>query len=405
MGTVRAGVGHSTGTDGSEAGREALAAAVTDLAGDPTLVYVFASSEFDTTAVFEAINAETDAVIAGTTTAGEIVNTSSYTESVGVLALAGDGIDAATAGAAYGDDVGAAATTATEAALSALGANPLATDCVAEDGEGWASYPRLVTSVFADYEADTADLMPNVTDVLGSATVHGGIAADDWKYDGSARVLADEVVERGVAVTAVELDVKSGVSVRHGIDPTDTSFEITAIEGDTVSEFDGRPALDAYEEIVGPQVTNDQFRITVPLGFDVGEEEPRIHVAYAIDEDERTMSFTGGQRLSVGDVGKLMDPNGDDVVRGAAGAIDTALAAAGDPDDVAAVVVHDCLCRWFFLSNTESRERELDALRDAVGDDVPIVGWYTAGELRWPDTFGGNFDQTMVVWVLTNESL
>ena len=119
------------------------------------------------------------------------------------------------------------------------------------------------------------------------------------------------------------------MSVRHGIDPTDTSFEITAIEGDTVSEFDGRPALDAYEEIVGPQVTNDQFRITVPLGFDVGEEEPRIHVAYAIDEDERTMSFTGGQRLSVGDVGKLMDPNGDDVVRGAAGAIDTALAAAG----------------------------------------------------------------------------
>ena len=88
MGTVRAGVGHSTGTDGSEAGREALAAAVTDLPDDPTLVYVFASSEFDTTAVFEAIDAETDAVIAGTTTAGEIVNTSSYTESVGVLANA-----------------------------------------------------------------------------------------------------------------------------------------------------------------------------------------------------------------------------------------------------------------------------------------------------------------------------
>ena len=405
MGIVRAGVGHSTGTDESEAGREALAAAVTDLEEDPTIVYVFASSEYDTAAVFEGIDAETDAVITGTTTAGEIVNTGSHTESVAVLALAGDGIDAATAGAPYEDDVGRAAMTATETALSALEANPLTTDCVAKDGDGWSSYPRLVTSVFADYEGDTADLMPNVTDVLGSATVHGGIAADDWKYDGSARVLADEVVERGVAVTAVELDVKSGVSVRHGIEPTDTPFEITGIEGNTVTKFDGRPALDVYEETVGPQATNDQFRITAPLGFDVGEEEPRIHVAFAIDEDERTMSFTGGQRLSVGDVGRLMDPNGDDVVRGARAAIERALSAAGDPDDVAAVVVHDCLCRWFFLSNTESRERELDVLRDAVGEDVPIVGWYTAGELRSPDSLGGTFDQTMVVWVITNESL
>jgi hypothetical protein len=405
MGSVRAGAGHATDEDGRAAGRFALADATDALAGEPAVVYVFASSEYDTDAVFDGIEQETDAVITGCTTAGEIVDTGSYTESVAVLALAGDGVDAATAGREYGDDAAAAARDATAAALSGLGSNPIVTDCV-DDDDGWQSYPRLVNTVFGDYEDEgSGDVVPAVGDLVGSATVHGGLAADDWKYDGSARVIADGVYERGLAVTAVELDVKSGVGVRHGIEPTDTTFEITGIEGDTITEFDGEPALDAYERAVGPQVTNDQFRITAPLGFDAGTDEPRIHVAYAIDEAERTLSMTGGSILSVGDVGRLMDPTGEDVVRGAEQAIEAALSAAGEPDDVAAVMVHDCLCRWFFLSNTESRERELDRLREHVGEDVPIVGWYTAGEFRSPDTLDGTYDQTMVVWVITNESL
>jgi len=405
MGSVRAGAGHATDDDGRTAGQSALADATDALAGEPAVVYVFASSEYDTDAVFDGIERETDAVITGCTTAGEIVDTGSYTESIAVLALAGDGIDAAAAGEEYGDDVAAAARSATATALSGLGSNPIATDCVAAD-DGWQSYPRLVSTVFADYEDEaTGEVVPAVGELVGSSTVHGGLAADDWKYDGSAQTIADGVYERGLAVTAVQLDVKSGVSVRHGIEPTDTSFEITGIEGDTITEFDGEPALDAYERVVGPQVTSDQFRITAPLGFDVGADEPRIHVAYDIDEAERKLSMTGGSVLSVGDVGRLMDPTGEDVVRGAEDAIEAALSAAGDPDDVAAVVVHDCLCRWFFLSNTESRERELDVLRDHVGEDVPIVGWYTAGEFRSPDTLGGSYDQTMVVWVITNESL
>jgi len=405
MGAVRAGSGHSTAADGGTAGREAIEAATAELSATPTVVFVFASSEYDTTAVYDAVAAETDATVTGCTTAGEIVATGSYTESVAVLALAGDGIDAATGGAAYGDDERGAAATATSEALSGLGETPLATDAVASDDGDWASYPRLVSTVFADYAGDDEGVVPGVTDIVGSGTVHGGLAADDWKYDESARVIADSIVERGVGVTAVELDVKSGVGVRHGIEPTETTFEITGLEGDTITEFDGRPALDVYEAAVGPQVTNDQFRITAPFGFDGDGTEPRIHVAYAIDEDERTLSVTGGKRLAVGDVGRLMDPTGDDVVGGAEQAVEAALSAAGDPDDIAAVMVHDCLCRWFFLSNTEARERELDALQDYVGADVPVVGWYTAGEMRSPDPLGGTFDQTMVVWVITNESL
>jgi len=404
MGAVRAGSGHSTDADGETAGQEAFAEAAADLSTEPVVAFVFASSEYDTAAVYDAVAAETDATVTGCTTAGEIVETGSYTESVAVLALAGDGIDAATGSAAYGEDERRAATAATSEALSGLGETPLATDCVASDDDGWAAYPRLVSTVFADYAGDDGAVVPGVTDVVGSGTVHGGLAADDWKYDESARVIADGIVERGLAVTAVELDVKSGVGVRHGIDATETAFEITDIVGDTITEFDGRPALDVYEDAVGPQVTSDQFRITAPFGFDGDEDEPRIYVAYDIDEDERTLSVTGGERLSAGDVGQLMDPTGDDVVGGAEQAVEAALSAAGDPDDIAAVLVHDCLCRWFFLSDTESRERELDVLRAHVGDDVPIVGWYTAGEIRSPDPLGGTFDQTMVVWVITNES-
>jgi hypothetical protein len=406
MGSIEAGAGHSGATDSRAAGREATTRALPDVRTEPAIVYVFASSEYDVGAVFDSVASETDATTVGCTTAGEIVNTGSYTETVAVLALAGDGVDASVAAAEFGEDVGEAASATVSEALSGFGTDGLATNVVSDDGDGWAPHSSLVSTVFADYDADEGTIMNGITDVVGPATVHGGLAADDWKYDGSAAVVDDgALVEHGLAVAVLDLDVKTGLSARHGIEPTDEVLTITAKEGATVREFNGRPALNVYEERVGPQVIADQFRITTPMGVDVGEDEPRIHAAHAIDEDERTMTFTSGDNLREGQSGRIMDPTGDDVIRGTEAAIQEALERAGDPDDVVAVMIHDCLCRWFFLSDTETRERELDAIRDRVDDDVPVVGWYTAGELAAPDVLDGTYNQTAVVWVITNDAL
>lgn len=407
MARVSASVGHSAESDPGVAGRSAATEALADVA-DERIVYVFSSSEYDTGAVVAGVDdAVEEATVVGTTTAGEIAETDSHTESVAVLALGGDGIEAASVGVGeYGADERAAGRAAVTGALDGLGGPPLPSWVLQREAEVWRSYPRVAGTVFGTDPSDKATVLDGVLETADSTPLTGGWAADDWKFDEDERVLHGRSASSdAVAVAMLSVGVKTGVGVHHGFEPLGQELTITAVDGPAVSEFDGRPAFEVYEELFGPEVLAGQALITRPVGVDVGDDERRILTPYASDREAGTISFTGASLLDEGRTVEVMDPTAGSVIEGAEGAIDEALADAGDPDDVAAVMLHDCQCRWFFLSDGETRERELDAIRERIGPDVPIVGWYTAGEVAIPKPLRGSFDQTMVAWVITNEPL
>lgn len=409
MDSIKAGVGQSTRAAPFDAGREATRRAVADVDSDETIAYVFSSSEYDPAKVLEGVGEATAATITGGTTAGEIVGTSSRTESVVVAVLGGDGIDAAVGSATYDYDIGveAAGSQSVQEALTTLDGERMAPYQVVEPDGVWETYPKLTGTVFFDYDADGAQVIEGVTDVVNPMTVSGGVAADDWKFDGSAAVFHDgDALEDGaVSFAALDLEVKSGVAARHGYATSGEPHQITSAKGDVIYELDGRPALAVYSENFGPQVKTDQFRITRPMGVDAGGEERQILAIAGIDESDQSLRVTNSTAVEVGRRVTFMAPTGEAVIEGARQAVDAAMDRAGDPDDVAAVFLHDCLSRWFFLSDAKARDRELEVIRDRVGPDVPIVGWYTAGEVATPGALNGLYDQTIVVWILTNEPL
>jgi hypothetical protein len=100
-----------------------------------------------------------------------------------------------------------------------------------------------------------------------------------------------------------------------------------------------------------------------------------------------------------------MDASADQVLEGAKNAVDMALEDAGNPEDIAAVLVHDCACRWYFLDQDKSLEKELEKVSTRIGEDVPVVGWYTYGEIASPATLNGVRHQSLVIQVITNEKL
>ncbi|ADB62519.1 domain of unknown function DUF1745 [Haloterrigena turkmenica DSM 5511] len=416
MSEILAGVGHATDDDPTAAGRRAARAARDDLGGEERIAYAFGSSEYDQTALLGGIEDGLDCPVVGCSTAGEIARAQSHTESVVVLALAGDGIRPGVGSAPeFAEFSREAGMEAASAAVDDLGDGPVPTSVSASESGRRRWYPKLLVNAFGPGLTGSKEwALIGVQDALGWAHVSGGFAGDDWKLDTTWVYRDGEPVEDSMTVAAMDVDVKTGIGVANGLRETDHTFTVTSAEDNRLYELDGKPALEAYRDRYGDRVTQEHFLMTHPLGTDDDGEES--HIAMIADVDEETGSMIVGEKpLEDGQKLTVMDTSADAVLDGVETAIDRALTAAGGPEDIAAVLVFDCNCRWFHLSNEETRNAELDIVRERVGPDVPVAGFYSYGEIATPNPLWNDdprslmrqdvHHQSIAIEIITNEPL
>ncbi|QRV17179.1 FIST C-terminal domain-containing protein [Haloterrigena salifodinae] len=416
MSEILAGVGHATDDDSTAAGRRAARAARDDLGGEERIAYAFGSSEYDQTALLGGIEAQLDCPVVGCSTAGEIAHAQSYTESVVVLALAGDGIHPGVGSASgFAEFSRKAGMEAASAAMDDLDDGPVPTSVSASESGRRRWYPKLLVNAFGPGLTGSKEwALIGVQDALGWAHVSGGFAGDDWKLDSTWIYRDGEPVEDSMAVAAMDVDVKTGIGVANGLRETEHTFTVTSAEDNRLYELDDRPALEAYRDRYGDRVTQEHFLMTHPLGTD--DDGKESHIAIITDVDEETGSMIVGEKpLEEGQELTVMDTSADAVLDGVETAVDRALTAAGGPDDIAAVLVFDCNCRWYHLSNEETRNAEIDIVRERVGPDVPVAGFYSYGEIATPNPLWNDdprslmrqdvHHQSIAIEVITNESL
>lgn len=408
MAGVSAGVGHSRAADAGDAGTEAAARASADAGEDIAVGFAFASSEYDQPALVGAIDDELACPVVGCSTAGEIAGGESYTESVVVLALAGD-VDVGVGLAGIADDAyEQLGREAVSGALDDLDRDPLSATLLSRDGAGgWTSVERVATTLFGDgFFDDEAAILAGVQDVLGGTAVGGAWAGDDWKYE-ATWTYADGEPSRGTTTaTVLDAGVRTGIGSATGLRPTDQEFTVTDAADRVVYELDGRPALDVYREAFGDAVDSFQFLLTRPMGYDLGGDEPSVFVPgpSPFEGDPDTAMHVTGAVEEDWTV-SVLDTSVDAVLSGARDAAEGAMADAGHPDDVAAVLVYDCMCRWYHLSDAETRSQEARIVRDVVGEDVPVAGFYSYGEVHSPGPMSGARNQSIVVQVISDEPL
>lgn len=415
MNGILAGVGHATTDDPTAAGRRAARAARDGLDGEERLAYAFGSSEYDQTALLGGIEDELDCPVVGCSTAGEIAHGRSYTESVVVLALGGDGVRPGIGTApGFDEHPRRAGMEAASAAVDELdeGAVPTTVSVTESDRRRW--YPKLLVNAFGPGLTGSKEWgVIGIQDALGWAHVSGGFAGDDWKLDSTWVYRDGEPVRDEMAVAAMDVDVKTGIGVANGLRETEHTFTVTAAENNRLYELDGKPAMEAYRELYGDRVTREHFLMTHPLGRDAGDEH---HIAMLTDVDETDGSVIVGEKpLEEGQELTVMDTSADAVLEGVETAVERALTAAGGPEEIAAVLVFDCNCRWFHLSDEETRNAELDVVRDHIGPDVPVAGFYSYGEIATPNPLWNDDQRTLMrqdvhhqsiaIEVITNEPL
>jgi len=233
--------------------------------------------------------------------------------------------------------------------------------------------------------------------------VFGGAAGDDLRLERTYVMKDGELQPEWSAVVAFGItSLKIGGYLDHGFDVVeeDVLFVTEAVpEERRIVSFDGEPAAEAYAEMVGedPENLDDSVFMWNPLGWEITTGQVVVREPAFVDEDgsmvfhSRPPRYGGFVRLR---------PTEENMYETAKRVTEVAMrnAEIEDPDEVALVLVFDCAHR--------DCDAQYEAIREVVGDDVPIVGFKTYGEhgqLRCGTVCHCN--QTIQVVVLGNSTV
>jgi hypothetical protein len=247
------------------------------------------------------------------------------------------------------------------------------------------------------------DLVQGMQAELGnSVTITGGLAGDGVAF--SKTVVGLDAPPQEFTVVGIGLygnDFSVGFGSYGGWEPFGAERTVTKSEANVLYELDGKPALELYKTYLGDKAKElPASALLFPLCTIDEEGEMLVRTILTIDEAKQSMTFAGDipQNCKV----RLMKSNHNKLVEGASTAAQNSLdilKAAKDAPSLAILV--SCVGRKLVLK--QRVEEEVEAVKDLLGDNAHILGFYSYGELapREGNTSCYLHNQTMTITLLT----
>lgn len=374
--SIKAGVGVSLKTNSKEAGIDACENALNG-ASDPSLIIVFSSVKKDQQEVIAGVREVSKNVpLIGCSSAGEITNEGVYDGSVAVMAIESDQMKVVLGS---GGPVKAGAKNAGSKLAESIKSQYFLDS----------KYVLFLTDVL---RGNGSDVVRGIKDVLGkNYFIIGGAAGDDFLFKETFQYLNDKVLSSSVVGAGISGNVVLGVGVRHGWTPIGIPFKVTKSNGAVLEELDGKPALSIYEDYFGKKAEEikkeplARMAITYPLGMDVeGNSELLIRDPITVDDKG---AITCAAEIPIGSEIRLMIGSKEDAIEAAK---DAAMQAKEQLKgrEVKAAIIFDCIARKKLFGRDAFDE--IKAIKSVLGENVPILGFYTYGEIA---PLGGNVSQ------------
>lgn len=205
--------------------------------------------------------------------------------------------------------------------------------------------------------------------------VTGGLAGDGANF---ARTLVIDGDCSEHQVTAVGLygeHVEVGYGSLGGWDSFGPMRKVTKSSANVLYELDGQPALELYKQYLGEQAQGlPATGLLFPLSVQVAGAEGEVtRTILAVDEEEQSLTFAGD--IPEGSTARLMKANFDRLVEGAHGA---ALRSKTSENAELALLI-SCVGRKLVLK--QRVEEEVEAVQEALGQNVAMTGFYSYGEI------------------------
>ena len=365
---IRVGIGNSRQSDSFQAGQEAAAHALESLGSlVPTVVFVFASVRFEQEALLKGIVSQTKQVpLIGCSTAGEIHSTGPSRRGVVVAAVQSDGLRIAAAlGKGLNTNSRQAGRDVADQVMRARLPDP----------HGLLLFPDGLSG-------NIAEVIRGAQDILGlSFPIVGGSAGDDLGFQKTFQYFHGTAFSDTVVGLLCAGNIAFGVGTRHGWQPMGKPKRVTRAFANTLSELDGKSAARLYESYFNTQrsaLKNDELAkisIMYPLGFPIpGEEEYLLRNAIRANPDG-SLTLTG--EIPEGSEVRLMMGSKAQALAASKRAAEQALQAIA-PQNPEMVLLMSCTSRAQLFGRNLGAE--LRIIREVVGKDVPLFGFYDYGE-------------------------
>lgn len=211
-----------------------------------------------------------------------------------------------------------------------------------------------------------------------AVSVTGGLSADGEQFQETV-VLAGGLPRRNlvVAVGLYGSALQVGCGSVGGWDSFGPERQITKSEGNVLYELDGQSALALYKRYLGEHASGlPASGLLFPLSLRTRDAStPVVRTILSVNEAEQSLTFAGN--VPVGGYVRLMKANFDRLIDGAVGAGRISAGALGTPVDLALLI--SCVGRRMVLR--QRVEEEVEGVRDIVGPDAVIAGFYSYGEI------------------------
>ena len=209
-------------------------------------------------------------------------------------------------------------------------------------------------------------------------TVTGGLAGDGARFGRTTIRFDDTCLERHVAAIGFYGDrFVVGHGSLGGWDPFGPERLITRSVSNVLYELDGESALALYKEYLGSHAAAlPSSGLLFPLSLILPDGTRLVRTILGVDEHEGSLTFAGD--VPQGSRAQLMKANFDRLVDGAQGAADAAHVSIGRTAPALALLI-SCVGRKLVLN--QRIEEEVEAVRDILGAEVPLTGFYSYGEI------------------------
>jgi hypothetical protein len=243
--------------------------------------------------------------------------------------------------------------------------------------------PRSGFLLFGDgLVTNYADVVRGIQEVLGtSAVIVGGMTGDDLQFARTYQYLHGRAMSHAIVGVLFGGPVKIGVGLEHGFAPISKPRRITRARANILYELDRKPAASVYEEYFGAELVQrlrseglTRQGIAYPLGMQYGAGDRWLLRSVVAFGEDGSLACSG--EILQGNWLQLMIGSKELALDAAARAAQEAIR---NVNHVACVLLADSYVRRKLLG-AHYAALEISRIRETIGHDIPLAGWYSYGE-------------------------
>jgi len=221
-------------------------------------------------------------------------------------------------------------------------------------------------------------LRDNLPDTI---SVTGGLAGDGASFK-ETYILNNKCEAKTKKIAAIGFygsNLTIGYGSMGGWDSFGIERLVSKSEYNVLYELDGKPALALYKSFLGEQYSNQlpASGLLFPLNLRIKQgDDPIVRTILAINEEDQSLTFAGD--IPVGSYVRLMKANFDRLIDGAVGAAKSTLTNENNNNPDLAILI-SCVGRNLVLKQLV--EEEVEGVKEILGPNTVLCGFYSYGEI------------------------